>query len=221
MIHRLLHRLIESLLRVLAVDTTLSKKLLQFLSREGFHLGKGVYSLKELDGILTVYRAKGIQRLWEILLECAGELIREPDFLLDESVSVFQKKAEFSYVFIWYLDAPQASVMLPYIVSNELSIRLIRLGIGWLPALSVTAYGIGVGQHHGISPLSQEVHQPRARILQTDDGALTICLMLLYELCEGAETIMVKVESVSGKHITMRIGYARVKEPIGQIDTYV
>ena len=56
--------------------------------------------------------------------------------------------------------------------------------------------------------MSQEVYQPRARILQTDDDALTICLMLLNELCEGAETIMVKVESVSGKHITMRIGYA-------------
>jgi hypothetical protein len=77
----LTHSFVESLLRILAVDTRFLKELLQLLSGEGFHLGKGIHSLKELDGALTVYGTKGIQCLWEILLECAGKLVRELDSL--------------------------------------------------------------------------------------------------------------------------------------------
>jgi hypothetical protein len=83
----------ESLLRVFTTNATFLKELLPFLFREGFHLGKGVYSLQELDGAFTVYGTKGIQSLREILLQRADKLIREPDFLLDESVSVFQEQA--------------------------------------------------------------------------------------------------------------------------------
>jgi len=199
----LTHSFAESLLRILAVDTTFLKELLQFLSGEGFHLGKGVYSLKELDGALTVYGTKGIKCLWEILLEGAGKLVRELDFLLDDFISVLQEQAEFSYSLLWYLDASQASVMLSHIVSNELSISLIRLGFGWFPALPVAAYGSGVSQYHSVTPLNQEVHQPGAWVLQTNDTLLSVCLVFLDHLCEGTETIMVEVESVPGKHITV------------------
>jgi len=139
------HSSVESLLRVLAMNSTFLEELLQLLSREGFHLSKGIYSLKELDGALIVYSTKGIYCLWEILFECVGKLIREPDFLLNESISVFQEQAEFSCGFLWYLDTSQAFVMLSYVVSDELSISFIRLGFRWSSALSVTAYGIGIG----------------------------------------------------------------------------
>ena len=39
----------------------------------------------------------------------------------------------------------QAFVMLSGVVSNELSVSLIRLGFGWFSALPVAAYGAGIG----------------------------------------------------------------------------
>ena len=90
MVFRLIHSLMKPFLRVFTMKTTFFKELLPFLFREGFHLSKGVYSLQKLDGAFTVYGTKGIQSLGKILLQGTRKLIRIPDFLLDESVSVFQ-----------------------------------------------------------------------------------------------------------------------------------
>ncbi len=93
MVFRFIHSLMEPFLRGFTMNATFFKELLPFLFREGFHLSKGVYSLQKLDGAFTVYGTKGIQSLWKILLQSADKLIRVPDFLLDESISVFQEQA--------------------------------------------------------------------------------------------------------------------------------
>jgi hypothetical protein len=106
--------------------------------------------------------------------------------------------------------------MLSHIVSNELSISLVRLGTRWCLALPVATDGIGLGQHHSVTPVSQEVNQSGSGILQTNDAIMMVFAEFLAKLvdqvCQGAESVMIGVEPVSVKHITIFIGDAGIEE---------
>jgi hypothetical protein len=118
----LLHSISESVSGLGLIAATFIQKLINLLRRKGFHLLMSVNSLEEFQSALVVYAAKGVKSLGEVVFESIGELVRESDFLLNQSVSVLQQESEFSYLFIRYFDRSESFLMFPDIVSDEVSV---------------------------------------------------------------------------------------------------
>ncbi len=123
--YSLLHSVSELFSGLGLVATALIQKLADLHTRKGFHLLMGVNPLKEFQSAFVVYAAKGVKSLWEVVFKSIGELVREPDFLLNQSISVLQQESQFSYVFIRYLHRSESFLMFPDIVSNEMGISRV------------------------------------------------------------------------------------------------
>jgi hypothetical protein len=198
--YRFLHNTVESLSGIPSVDLTIHKQLLNLFGGArcyGFHLGKGINPFQELQSRLVCYATEHTQSLREVFLESAGQLVREPDFLLHKSVSVLQQETEFPDCLIRDLDAPEGSMMFPDIVSDKLSVTLIRFGLRSYSAFSVSCYGLWVSKQDGKLPLDEKIRQPGTWILEANSTVLAVCSMLLKFAHQVRESIVVKVEPVS------------------------
>lgn len=188
------HGIMEYLSGISPVTVAVIQKLFHVFMPKGFHLLEGVYFAQESQSTFAGYAAKCPDSLWEVFFESAGELVRESDPLLNQSVSVLQEDAEFPYLLIRYPDRSEVFVVLPDVVSNILRISLIRLGSGRRPAFPVFGYGVWIDRHDSVSPLSEEIHYSGAWIFQPNDAVLVIYSMFLDMLNEGTESIMGEVK---------------------------